>query len=388
MAVAWLEEQRGSALCFAARRMRERLRALQGQPPQTTLAACRELLAEAEAAGAGSERVALLTMISQAHNRLGELAEAERIARECLTLAEAAGDRALLSEACMRLGNTLLETRPLEAVGLYTRALESFSEAADRYGQARCYINTGVAHARAGDGRAAEKAYVIALDLSRSAHAPDLAGLAALNLGVWYIKGTRFDEAEVRLREALELFTTVKNEHHRLGTLYNLAHLARERGEPAAALDLYLTTAALARTIGHTDVEIGALAGAGLTGLALGKGEVAATSLRAGATLIGERADWWFQGRELHEALAVRLALSEGGPDGVGGGAAASARFRVAHDLAARHDPYGAAWLVSECAPVLAAIGDEEARALGARCAREAEEEGYTLLNARFARTG
>ncbi|MFL5577906.1 MAG: ATP-binding protein, partial [Gemmatimonadaceae bacterium] len=378
MAVAWLEEQRGSALCFAARRMRERLRALQGQPPQRTLAACRELLAEAEAAGAESERVALLTMISQAHSRLGELPEAERIARECLTLAEAAADGALLSEACMRLGNTLLETRPLEAVGLYTRALESFSEAADRYGQARCYINTGIAQARAGDGRAAEKAYVIALDLSRSAHAPDLAGLAALNLGVLYIRDVRFDEADERLREALELFTAVKNQHHRLGTLYNLAHLARERGESAAALDLYMSVATLARTIGHTDVEIGALAGAGLTGLALGKGEVSVNGLRAGAALIGDRADWWFQGRELHEALAVRLGLADGQRP------LAAARFAAAHALAARHDPYGASWLVSECAPLLSAAGDGAARPLAEHYAREARERGYLLLAARY----
>jgi diguanylate cyclase (GGDEF)-like protein len=379
MAVAWLEEHRGSALCLAARRMRERLRALRGQPPQTTLAACRELLAEAEAAGAGSERVALLTMISHAHSRLGELAEAERIARECLALAEEAGECTLLSEACMRLGNTLLETRPLEAVALYTRALESFSEAADRYGQARCYINTGIAQARAGDGRAAERAYVIALDLSRSAHAPDLAGLAALNLGVLYIRDARFGEADERLREALDLFTTVKNEHHRLGTLYNLAHLARERGEAATALDLYVAAAALARTTGHTDVEIGALAGAGITGLASGKGEVASSGLRAGAALIGGRADWWFQGRELHEALAVRLALAEGDrPHAV-------ARFATAHALAARHDPYGASWLVSECAPLLLAAGDDGARPLAERYAREAAERGYILLSARYA---
>ena len=380
MAVAWLEEQRTSALCFAARRMRERLRALQGRPPQRTLAACHELLTEAETVGMEAERVSLLTMISQAHSRLGDLAEAERIARQCLALAEGTGEPALLSEACMRLGNTVLETRPLEAVALYTRALESFSEAADRYGQARCYINTGVAHARAGDEKSAERAYAIALDLARSAHAPDLAGLAALNLGVWYIRGARFDEAEERLQEALQLFTTVKNEHHRLGTLYNLAHLARERGNPATALDLYQSTTALARTIGHTDVEIGALAGAGLTGLALGRQEVARESLAAGAALIGGRDDWWFQGRELHEALAVRVALADGS-----GGDAASA-FYHAHELAERHDPYGASWLASECAPALAAAGDPACRDLVTRYTSEAREKGYVLLVARYER--
>ena len=380
MAVAWFGDQRTTPLCFAARRMRERLRALQGRPPQRTLAACHELLAEAVEAGMGTERVALLTMISQAHSRLGELAEAERIARECLELAEATGDPALLSDARMRLGNTLLETRPLEAVALYTQALESCSESGDRYGQARCYINTGIAHARAGDGPSAERAYTIALDLARSAHAPDLAGLAALNLGVWYIRGARFTEAEERLQEALLLFTTVKNEHHRLGTLYNLAHMARENGNAATALELYQNTTTLARTIGHTDVEIGALAGAGLTGLTLGRGDVARSSLEAAAALIGGRDDWWFQGRELHEALVVRVAMG-GGDHG-----AAAAAFYHAHELAERHDPYGASWLASECAPALAAAGDPACRDLVDRYAAEAKERGYTLLIARYDR--
>jgi tetratricopeptide (TPR) repeat protein len=376
MAVAWLEEDKTTPLSFQARRMRERLRALQGQPPGRTLAACWSLLAEAEEAGAESERVALLTMISQAHSRLGELAAAERIARECVALAESADDPALLSEACMRLGTTLLETRPAEAVGYYTRALESYSEAGDRYGQARCYINTGVAHARAGDGRAAEKAYVIALELSREAHAPDLAGLAALNLGVWYLSGGRFDDAAERLEEALRLFTTVKNEHHRLGSLYNLAHVAGDRGDPANARDLYQQAVELSRTIGHPDVEVGALGGFGLTSLALGDRVGAQHSLDNAMRLIGEREDWWFQGRELVEALAVRLTE--------GDGATRLARFERAYALAERHAPYGAAWLAAECGSVLLADSHPPSTArveeLVARYTEEADRRGYVLL--------
>jgi tetratricopeptide (TPR) repeat protein len=382
MAVAWLDDEKTSPLCFAARRMRERLRALQGQPPGRTLAACWSLLAEAEEAGAESERVALLTMISQAHSRLGELAAAERIARECVALAESADDPALLSEACMRLGTTLLETRPAEAVGYYTRALESYSEAGDRYGQARCYINTGVAHARAGDGRAAEKAYVIALELSREAHAPDLAGLAALNLGVWYLSGARFDDAAERLEEALRLFTTVKNEHHRLGTLYNLATVALDRGDPANARDLYQSAVDLARTIGHPDLEVGALGGLGLSAFALGDRASAQLALDNAMRLIGERQEWWFQGRELVESLAVRLAD--------GDGAERLARFERAHTLAEQHSPYGAACLAAECGSALLAdnyrpstVRVEE---LVARYTEEADRRGYVLLGRKIAK--
>ena len=57
--------------------MRERTRALQGQPAQQTIAVCRELLETARELGDRSEEAALLNMISQYQGRLGERRDAE-----------------------------------------------------------------------------------------------------------------------------------------------------------------------------------------------------------------------------------------------------------------------------------------------------------------------
>ncbi len=88
-----------------------------------------------------------------------------------------------------------------------------------RYGQARCHIDIGTAYLRAGNRPAAESAYELALGLCRDAHAPDLAGLASLNLGVLYLRGGHHEQARERLEEALRLFTTVRNELRRLAAL-------------------------------------------------------------------------------------------------------------------------------------------------------------------------
>jgi len=367
-----------AALAMSVRRARERLRVLQGQPPRQTLRACHALLGEAEAAGLEAERVALMTMVSQAHTRLSEWEEAECVAREGVLLAEAVGEPRLLADAVTRLGNTLLETRPRDAVDMYDRGLEIFSAAGDRHGQTRCHINRGIAWMRVGDAAEAERAFVQALEVGRSAHAPDLAGLASLNAGVLSQRLGHYDEAQARLTEALRLFRAVRNEPHRLGTLYNMAHLARERGDAAAALTLYGDAALLASDIGQTDVQAGALAGLGLAALALGRADAAADAARDMAALLADREGRWFQGREMVELFGVRAALDAGDAD------AAEARFDASLAMAAAHDRYGAAYLVAECAGPLAAAGRERVWAAVTRYAPVADALGYVALAARF----
>jgi tetratricopeptide (TPR) repeat protein len=287
-------------------------------------------------------------------------------------------DADLLADALKRLGTTMLESRPIDAIERFGQALDLFTKAGNRYGQVRCHINAGIAHSRVGNGGAAAESYALALELGRSAHAPELAGLASLNLGVLHLQAGRYEQARERLDEALRLFTTVKNEPNRLTTLYSLAHLARERGDAAAALALYRETGALARSIGQHDVEIGAAAGAGLTGLALGRTDVAEHGMQETAALLGDRPDWWFQGRELADALSVRAALASGDER------LAERRFTAALSLAERHDPYGAAWLVGECAVPLAASGLGNVQSTVARYAPLVEALGYAQLSARY----
>jgi tetratricopeptide (TPR) repeat protein len=194
-----------------------------------------------------------------------------------------------------------------------------------------------------------------------------------------HMKLGEHEKAHAQFEQALRLFTTVKNQGHRMITLYNMAHLARERGQAAAARGLYEKAAELARTLGQADVEIGAVSGAGLAGLVLGDVASAEACLAESRAKIGSRHDWWFQGRELTEALGVLTALS------AGGAALAEARFNAALGLADRHDNYGAAWLVAECAPALADAGRRSVWEVVDAYAGRVDALGYAPLSARYA---
>ncbi|HEU5173724.1 MAG TPA: tetratricopeptide repeat protein, partial [Gemmatimonadaceae bacterium] len=361
------------------RRHRERLRQLQGQSSRQTLEAYHRLLDDAEVAGDEAERIELLMTISQAQARLGDWPEAERVARDAIRRAEDLGDARLLADALVRLGATLVLVGNQEALQYYERASSLFTASGDWYGIVRCQINAGIVYSLAGDTTAAEAAYQRAVTLGREAHAPDVGGVASLNLGVLYMKAGRYDDAQQYFEEARRLFTQVKNEPHRLATLYNLGHLARERGEAERAVAWYDESAQLARQIAQADVEIGAIAGAGLAAWSLGRRDAALHALRDVEALIGGRREWWFQGRELVEALRVRSLHAQVGPV-----LAADALARGV-SAAEAHDAYGAAWLVAELAPELAAAGAGAVWELVAKYAGRVDALGYAPLSRRYA---
>ena len=383
LAADWFEHHGGEAIAAECRRMLVRLGALQGQPAVATRDACRWLLSDAERLGLESERIALLTMLSQAHHALGDMAAAEHIARECLRLAEGFGDERLLADALTRLGTVVLPRGANEALELHERALAICTATDDVYGQVRCDINIGVTCSRLGDAQRAETAYARALSRGRDAHSPDLAGIAALNLGVLSMKRGRYDFARARMTEALDLFARIRSETHRVAALYNLAHLAREEGKPAEARDAYMAVAALARELGLSEIELGASAGAGLTALEIGAVHEARSLRDATLVRIRVREDVWFTGRELVEALAIRLALAAGDTT------EALGRFRGALSLVESRDAYGAAWLLAACAPLLfprVDVEDRDALRTSARFyTRRADALGFLPLSARFA---
>jgi tetratricopeptide (TPR) repeat protein len=365
----------------AARRMRERLRLHRGAPPGPVTAACEALLAEAREAGDGEEVVRLLVMVSIAHARLGNALGAERVAREALAEADRLGDLALRAEAAMRLGVAVLEIDPADAVPHYRRALDAFTRLGDRYGQLRCQINIGVACDRAGNNPAAEVSYATALAIGRDIRASNLAAVASLNLGVLLLKTGRFDVAHERFDEARQLFAALGNDLNRLAALYNLANVARARGDAAGALELYGATAALAETLDYPDVRAGALAGAGLADLDLGAVRGGREQHAAVQAMLAARTDPWFQGRELCEALAVRLAALDGRADD------AAALLLDALDRADRHGQYAALWLAAECAGVLGGAG-RVAEATLHRYLVHARALGYDPLIAKLRAAG
>ena len=355
----------------------ERVQALLGKPLTQTLEAYQSLLKRAEEMDMQKERVSLLTMLSTTYGNLGDPATAQRLARESAEMAERIGERLLHAHALMRLGWTLFELGSEEAIVFYRRAQEICSEIDDRHGYVRCQISIGVSYSKVGNMAAAIEAFRSAVELGLQAGAPDWAGVAALNLGVLFMWSGRFDEARQRFEEARKLFIKLKNELHRVATVYNMGHLARETGDPTRALELYEEAASSARRLGQLDMEIGALAGAGLAGLDLNRRDYAYTAARNAETMVGDRFDWWFQNRELVEALSVRVALELGRRD------EAEQRFRTALAHTEPRDARCASWLAAECAPALIAAGADVWEFVR-RFSNRADDMGYTAQAARF----
>jgi diguanylate cyclase (GGDEF)-like protein len=351
-ALAGLAGRPETSAILSLRRMRERTRALQGQPAAQTIEVCRDLLARARELGDRSEEAAILIMMSLYEGRLGNARDAESIAREAVAAAEQATNDRLLAEALTRLGTSVLDRRSREATEFYVRALALFRTVGDLVGEARCHINMGLIQQRNGELMAAEAAYDDALKAANHAKAVDLAGTAALNLGVLHMQRGQLDNASERFEQAHELFAKASNEAHRLVTLYNMANLARESEDWSTAATLYEQVMSVAARIGQPDVELGARAGQALASLAIGSRSVAEEAMRWIRTNVEPRPDWWFQGRDLVDSLRIRLA-AERGDD-----AHAMRLLTEAVGIAGKYDPYAAVYLVAECGPSLRRSGE------------------------------
>ncbi|MDQ4079445.1 MAG: tetratricopeptide repeat protein, partial [Gemmatimonadota bacterium] len=376
LAIEWFAGQGDMRRAFALRRMRERLRALLGQPNAKTLEHCLALDAEAEARGFDDERVSLLTMISQTYGRLGDRVEAERIAVECVRIAEQLGDPLRLAESLNRLGITLQQGEPERAVEHYERALALFERSGDLVGQARCRNNMGIVYSSLGKWQRATQELTTSMSLARTAGTPEHVGTAGINLGVAHLKCGEFERARELFGEALAIFAAQKSTERQLYALYNLAHLDRERGEDGSARELYDVVLGIARAIGQSDVELGALAGAGLVALRMGAVEDAREALDDVEARMQARPDW-FQGRELAEALRVRIAAIESTNRAVAG-------FYRALALAETADFYGAAWLIAECADILDVYDRALLRSSVNRFAPQVESQGYHGMSRRY----
>ena len=321
-------------------RLGESTRAMEGE--------CRDLLAVAERLGGLPDVVRTRSLLVQTLQRLGQTDEAIAIAEESLRLAEASGDEALAAEAMHRLAHTVLAERPSEAMELLLKLIAHARRVSDPMLEARSFLLLGVARLRTRDDLAGAEAFRAALRIALDAQALDIGAGASMNLGVVEMRRGDFAAAHIAFNEALRLYTTLRNNALRLAALYNLANLEWERGDADAAASLYRETAALAEQLGADDIAIGAHAGSGLVSLRLHESPAARLSLAAAQRLLGERSDWWFQGRERLESLTIRLATRGGNH------ALATSRFQSAVERLEAMDVYNAAWMVADCAAELA----------------------------------
>jgi tetratricopeptide (TPR) repeat protein len=350
LAIEWFAGQGDRERSIVLRRMRERVRNQLGQPAQTTLESLRVLDGEAAELGLDAERVSILTLMSQTFGRLGDRKAAERIAGECVAMAERIGDMTLLADSLNRYAITLDQEESERARETYLKVLRLYERTADTRGQARANINLGVLLQLHGELPQAEEALTRAIGIARTAGLADQWGLASLNLGVMVMNCGDHARARDLFSEALRLFAAVKNSELQLYALYNLAHLERVQGMFESAAGLYDVAVSLANRVGQLDVELGAIGGAGFCRFADGATAAARDALEVIETRMTGRDDW-FQGRELIEALRLAIALEDGELERAG------RIFEVSVSAAEDADLYGAAWLASTLGPALSNRG-------------------------------
>ena len=377
LAIDWYAGQGDDRRTLTLRRMRERARQELGQPARRSLEALRALDDEATRLGFDEERVAVLTLLSQIHGRLGESREAARIANECVAMAERIGDPLLLAEALTRFGTTIETESPKRARECYERALGLARQAGDIRAQVRCYNNLGLVLQAESEIEAARESLTTAIALARAAGVADLWAAAALNFGLIIHKLGDYERARAAFSEAFELSASLKNTEYQLHALFNMAHTERERGEYARARELYESTTSLAQRIGQSNVEIVARAGEGLCLLALQRLDEARRPLAEAESRMTMRSEW-FTGRELVESLRVLVAAAEQR------GTDALEQFEAARALSDSADVYGAAWLTAACARALFAIDPGVARAAVERYAARVARLGFTGIAVQF----
>ena len=341
LALAYYEERGDRLHALRVKRTRMMVRIQRGQSARDTLEALLALEQEASAVNAAPERAAILLLISQTHWRLGDPGASQRVAEESLAIAERVGDRLLIADACIRCAITVQFTEPARARALHHRALQISTDLGEIFRRVRCLINLGVLELIQNNWTEAREALQSAADEARTAGLTEMWGHAALNLGVTAARIGEYDTAAEQLGQALQLCAAVQNSQLQLYATYNLAHLERDLGRFRLAGDTYELVVALAERIGQVEVQEGARAGYGLSRLEGGHESDARAAAMRVKVFLESRADW-FQGRELGEALLLRLQRLDGRQVEM------PARLERALDLADATDVYAAAWLTAE----------------------------------------
>lgn len=377
LAIEWYDGQRDVRRTLAVRRLRERARLHLGLPARAALEALEALGNQARELGFDDEIVAINVLASLTYSRLGDTRKAERLANEAVEVAQQLGKRDLVAEAAARLGVCLLQTDPRAARESLQTAIEIFESLGDIRGLAAAQNSLAIAYQFEGRLSESQDSFEKAMTMAKTAGMHDVAGVAAMNVATHIQKAGDFDRARELFAESITSFSNVRNSAFQVTALFNMAAGEREQGHWESALELYSTTSSLAERIGHVDLEIGSLAGQGLCFLELGRNEEA-REISADLRSRLDRRQEWFQGREVAEALAIRLEVRAGNVE------PAFDRFERTLKAADMVDAYPAVWLTLMCAPDLSRSDPIRARVAVERYAPAAERLGYPEVRRRF----
>jgi predicted ATPase len=376
LALNWYEGDADPREAIRLKRMRILVRMRRGHGARETLDALFALVDEATLAGADAERASILLVASQMLGRLGEPREAQRVAEQCVEIAERCGDRVLLCDCYNRLGLALLTAAPSRARELFARALDLVVPMGDVLRRVRVLHNIGLLELSASRWVEARASLESAVEFARTAGLVDLWALASLNLGALLLRMGIFEGAREALDEALRLSADLQQTELQLIVTYNLGHLARETQDYGRANDTYEQVIELAERIGQSEVQAGALAGMALCRLALGDFQGAVRLYEKLSPIMTTQLEW-FQGRELVEALPIHLALRDDRDR-------AYSMFREALAFAEARETYGAIWLIAEFSSLLRADAPDEIEQAISRSAGRPEVVDNPFLRERF----
>ena len=224
----------------------------------------------------------------------------------------------------------------------------------------------------------AQQAFSHAIAVARAAGIPDLWGLAAQNLGVIQQRRGDYDQARELVRRCARAVRG--GQAQRISSSWRSSTWRTSSGSSAYGNRRRSCTtrrSRLAQRIGQSDIEIGATAGAALCHLELGRIASARSVLTFVTTRLTGRPDW-FQGRELAEAFAIRMAALDGRNE------EALSRFDRALALAEASDMYSAAWLTVVCADALVPIAPEAVKESIEKYRERVRALGYPEMTRRY----
>jgi diguanylate cyclase (GGDEF)-like protein len=377
LAIEWFSGQTDKRRSLAMRRLREKARMEQGQPPRVSLTALTALGEEARELGYDQERVSILTLLSQTYGRLGDTRMAEQSAAEAVEMAQPLSDSHVLADALLRHASSMLTLSPQRARHMIERALTTYESIGDIRGQASAQNMRGIVAQFEGQVAEAHAAFVQAISMAKLAGMPHIEGASAMNLGVLLQKQGAYDRARELFAESMTSSAAVKNTEYQLVALFNMANCERELGAWESAADLFGTISSLADRIGHGDMQLAGLSGAGLCYLGMAKMDRARSFAEELSRRLQGRADW-YQTRELAEALIIRILVIDGAID------EAMTRFETALKSAESMDIYPAVWLTLACADALKSGDTARVKKSIDRYASTVQTLGYDALTKRY----
>jgi diguanylate cyclase (GGDEF)-like protein/putative nucleotidyltransferase with HDIG domain len=373
LALEWLDRQPADAVTVRARRLREWVQFRRGKAAGRVAESLR-LQVDDAAATAPAEAASTALVAANCAIERAEWPVAAAFARRALESAVGAHAEPVQADSLLVLGIAEQAETPELGVTRLRQAVDRGLALGDPWRGARALHALGEALARQEASAEGEDLLVTALERARASHHAPLAALVSRSLGILRARQGNFDEARHWLGDAERLFTTMEDEPARVLTLLAGAVALRDAGARERAYAQFDAVARRARDLEIPWMELVATAGAALSN---GGADAEGTQARWKRTteLVAEaRPDWWFAGRELVDAFAVRMALAAGHPS-------------VAHDLfqrAARRldgvDAFGSAWLVAECGQELQRAGLRSVERTRLEAADRARRLGFRAL--------